>query len=637
MATSTGVKLNEKQNEKLTQVYSPDQAKQFSFILERIKTARNQREQKWEYFDGSTYTQDYRLNRQAVNTYLRPKKNDDEVRINTGTTEKKIETVQNELLAMNLQPEVMAFDRNDNEIVDLGQDFSDIVKRTNEIEKDDDFYEESVKELLTQRAVFIRENYVKKTIFDKESKTKKTTMEYCEKELLSGLKVFLGDITIPAYKFETQPYLVVVDRVPYRTLEQTWDKNENWKYVKAGKAGIAEFDGLFDYRVGELSDTECEVAYYYSFPDDEYQVFINSVMMEKSDTGLPYNFPEYNIKMVVLKSMSPDFAYGKPLTASAKTLQGLNNETIRLLVRKFRQALAPPMGVKSNKVYSKDIWAPGALTQGLKKDMFEKLVDHDGVTAADMTMFKLIEEKTEEFIGSSNLQSGMTEKGLTATQAVEQLKQGLKMLGLSVSAVMKMKRDMTFLRIYNVLENHTKPVGKRLNDMTSKVEDVHRKFTLRDTDLGRGKMGKKVIEFTNQEITEQDENTIKDFEEEEEKKGKPVRLHFINIQKLEEIEKTWFVTVVEKEQEGSSLEKIMFQDKLQQSVAIQQISGRRIAGDRVVDNFERLWQAPDWFEDEAQLSLEEGVEGSGQGQDLKKGATGNQLDKPSLNNLASDL
>ena len=155
----------EKKNKSVKEYFmSPDEKKAYDFYISKFRKARQQREKTWEYFDDLTYEQDYYLNKRALNTYLRPKKNDDEVRVNTGVTEKRIEGVANELISMNLQPEVRAYDENDMEVEELGDAFSDLVKRTNEIEQDDDKYADAILEMLSQRAVFIEEIYLDKEV-----------------------------------------------------------------------------------------------------------------------------------------------------------------------------------------------------------------------------------------------------------------------------------------------------------------------------------------------------------------------------------------------------------------------------------------------------------------------------------------
>ena len=118
--------------------------------------------------------------------------NDDEVRIVTGTTEKKIETVVNELLLLNLQPEITAYDNNGLEIEDLGQEIGDIIKRTNEIEHDDDVWQEAVLELVSQRAVFVEEVWIDKV----DPKNKKKRIQRAEKRLINGLSKRLSRTSV---------------------------------------------------------------------------------------------------------------------------------------------------------------------------------------------------------------------------------------------------------------------------------------------------------------------------------------------------------------------------------------------------------------------------------------------------------
>jgi hypothetical protein len=132
-------------------------------IIERFERAKALREQRYKYYDGMNFTEDYATNEDLKNTFLTPKMNDTEVRVNTGTSEKKLDAVKNELMSMNLKTEIRAFDQNDLEIQDLGDDMNDIVKRSNEMEKEDDVWEEAIDEILSQRVVYIRETFQPRT------------------------------------------------------------------------------------------------------------------------------------------------------------------------------------------------------------------------------------------------------------------------------------------------------------------------------------------------------------------------------------------------------------------------------------------------------------------------------------------
>src|SRR3990167_9477885 len=134
-------------------VLTAGEKEQYARIVERISDARSARETPRDEWDGMSYEQVYLANRRAAMSYLQPKRNDSEVRINTGTTEKRIELVMNELLGMNLEEEVEAFDKNDNLAKETSQVFTDVVRRTEQIEmsRDKDIF--IYQELLTQPSV----------------------------------------------------------------------------------------------------------------------------------------------------------------------------------------------------------------------------------------------------------------------------------------------------------------------------------------------------------------------------------------------------------------------------------------------------------------------------------------------------
>lgn len=622
------------------------QAEEIYFYHDRARKAFEQRESQSELLDGLGYYQDYMLNRQAANTFLRPKKNDDEVRVNTGTTEKKIEVVWNELLKMTWNIECRAFDMQDRLLVSLGQNWADIIKRTNEIERDDDLWAAAVLEGLTQRRVFIEEIWDNGVVRDKrDDKVYRRQIAKAKKRLVSGLKVFLGDESLPWYRFNDQPYIIKYDRIHWKEAERLYkyqaDGTENpmWKYV--GKGNNAAFDGIFGLRYGVLQEDEVEVLTYMSYPDDEYMRLINGVPIDKVGTELPWEYEGYNMRMFGLKPMAIDSAISKPLTASSKTLQALNNETIRLMVRKLRQVLEPPKGVPTGKVFSKDIFSPGAMTQGIKKDEIVDLISHQGVTQSEFNMFQLIENKVEEFVGASGLQQGIGMDGKqTATEIQALQKQFATQLGHAVMMCMAMRREMGYLRIYNILEHIKQPITKNLDPVSKKVNNIYLSFSLPESNLGNGKTGTKEIVFTDKEFDPVGGEMNQLFEEEERAAdiGKPFRRFFINIEKLLTIPYQFFLVVTQGFKDSEALDKVMFEDSLKQGLMVSKVSGRPIDGDSLIQDYEQTWKKRNFFQKIAPTVLDQGLlgsnmMGSNQGTDLKPKRT----QEPSLNTMMNNV
>ena len=559
---------------------SAELSKVYNLIIGKIKNAKQQRDQNREEFDDLNYEHDYILNRRAVNTYLRPKKNDDEVRVNTPTTEKKIEGVLNELMALNLQPEVLAYDKEDNHLQELGEAFSDIVKRTNEMEQDDDKYIDAYLELLTQRAVFMEELW-----YDNK----------CEKHVLSGLQIYVGDINMPAHRFNKQPYIIKYERMNYDNAKEIYIKMDNWKYVSKG-ASANESDP-FGYRMNNLRDEEVEIIHYMSYINNEYQCIINGVPMyevNKKYTDVVGELNGYHITVSIPKPISADFFYGRSLVSSAKVIQSLDNETFRNIIRKFRQAIEPPLGTRSGKVFSRDIWNPGSVTQGVGAKDFELLISHQGVTAGEMGILNMIEQKTSEFVGAG---SDISKKSrVTAKEVIAAQREAIKMMGLSMFAVMRLKRNLTFLRINNVLANYSKPIKKNVNSLTQKIENVYQKFSVSDAQLAGGKTGKKVVQFMDKTLGDGEIQDVIDWENKQSKGGEPTRFVGINIEKLKNTKIDWYVSVIQKERDSSELAKAMFQDKLNNVMLVSQIAGRPVSGDKIIEEAERLYQSKGLFE-----------------------------------------
>ena len=629
-SNSPGVEQKEEIQKKNTYTPSSEEQEHYNFILDRVVSAKSQRDKVREEFDDLCYEDDYLLNKRAMNSYLRPKKNEDEVRIVTATTEKRVETVWNELMSMNFQPEIAAYDHNDNEIEQLGETFEDVVKRTNEIEMDEDRYSDAVMELLSQRAVFVEELFINKKIRGKK-------VRRCEKRVLSGLQVFLGDISLPAWRFNDQPYLIKYERMLYAEAETIYKEFENFKkHVKPGSYNAYTIGGNNIYRKDTLSNNEVEILHYMDYPNNEYQILIQGVPMFDVGEKLPWEYEGYNITMTVLKPMAIDFAYGKPLTASAKTLQALDNETIRNLIRKFRQAIEPPIGVKSGRVYSRDIWSPGAMTQGIGDKDFSFLINHQGVTPSELQVYELIKTEIGDMVGS--VQAFLPKGKKPSNQEMMQAKQmAIKMLGLAVIAVMRLKKNMTFLRIYNVLDNFTKSTHKIVDPVSSKVTEAYARFTIDEAELGGGSIGRKIVQFSGGDMSQKDQFATYAYEQRQKKKGNNVAFKNINVKLLNSIKPNWYVNIISKERDTSELSKAMFRDKIEQGQMVTQITGMPMNPTKVVDAFERTWKERDLFQRDAPAQMASGQQ-PGQGQPPQGAPMGNQVKQagiapPSLNKM----
>ena len=593
---SFGVKEREKLLEQSLHLLSKEENEQYGFILDKLERARTLREQSSKFFDGMTYIQDYITNENNRNTFLTPKRNDSEVRVNTGTSEKKLDAIKNELLTMEFKHSIEAYDEFDKLDADLGEDMTDIVSRTylqERLPRRADSDSDATDELLSQRRAFRQEQMV--TL----SRRGKKAMRFAHNRTVSGLKVFPGETSMSPYYWNLQPYIVIYDRYNYTTAKALFSHYENFQHVSPNKKQREQYLGQhFEYRFGELEDGEVEVITYESVPTNEYQILVNGIPMLPSNAPLPWTYPGYSVQFFTNKAMSTEWLYGRPFTAMAKTMQALSNETIRLLIRKFQQALEPPLAVPSSgKVYARKMWDPGAITQGLSKDDFEQMTSHSGVTPGEFSMYNLIEQKTEEFIGTPNLAQGMTgSREMSATEVLTLTKQFVKQLGYTVLAHLRMSDILAEQRVHTILDNYLAPVGKKLSSATNTPIDLYRSFTLPETVLANNQIGKKTVYLVDQDLTQGELEEVLEYERAQEKAGNNVRFSFLNVNRLKQFSKYWFVTSSVQDREGTALDKVMFQDQFNQATAITEVTGQRVNPGVVIENFERKWKAKDWFQ-----------------------------------------
>lgn len=577
-----------------------NEKEQNAVLLAKIENAKTQRRQPFRRFDNLDFETDYQANEDAITAFLRPKKNDDEVRVNTGTTEKKGEVIINEISSYNFQPEIFAFDRENLEIQELGDDTADLVRKTNEMENDEDKLLDGLFEFIGQRAVFFEE-YVEEKILNNR------LIKQCKKRMLSALQVFLGDLTLPSYRFQEQPYIVKYDKLNYWTAKMYFGHLPNWKYVYPGEQMQEDwYGGDFNYRLGRLDDMEIETMKYESAVDREYQLWINGVPMYKFGTKLPWEHEGYNTVMGIVKRLAANLAYGRPVVASLKYLQGLKDEIVRNLIRKFRQAVDPPKAVAgTGKIYSKDIFEAGKLTYGIAPNTMSNLVDHQGITQSDVEMLEIINRIADEFASSSAIQQGIQEQRReTATAIIEQRKHAVKMLGLIVINWTRVIRDLTFLRTYNLFENFSKPTGKDIDPLTQEIKDVYERFTIKNTSLSNERLGTKVINFTDRSLTEQEEDSLYEFEKQQAEQGNNLEIKFVNVKLLQQVKAQWHVVVVPKPKEDSALHQMMFAEKFQQGAQVSQAIGEALNPGKWKQEYEQTWKVKDAFAPAPPLGLQ---------------------------------
>lgn len=563
--------------------YTNDEIAYRSFLIQRLEKARDQRELEYKEFDDFNYSNWYDDNAKAANSYNPPKVNKEDTRIVTGTTLEKENTLLSALLNYNLEPDIIAYDKNNVAIQELGNTMEDLVEKSRGMEEYDEKRPLIYKELLDQGTCFVEEVKreqikVVKTMkgdawkqgglsFSKlkwETALKKTYAE-CETNLLEGKAVYLGNIR--EYFLNKQPYAFIYDTIPYDEAKYLYGDWERWKFVprKVNRINTErlEEEEYRDWTLLEIDNDLVEVIKYQDPLNNEMMIMLSGVMM--LPTGFPLTAISPSGKFTFAKGdvqpISKFFAYSKSIPAKTKVDQATIDEMLRLILLKTKQSFMPPLANRSNRVLSRKIFYPGQITQGLNADDLQPIGDNAGVSVAEFNTFelikKLIDEKTVSPTFGGDQSSGQT----TATEIDAMQKQQMMKMGSIILGVIAMERQLVELRIHNILATWTEPVDTRVDEVRNEIENIYRTISI-ETSFENGQKGEKIIDFDPRKAIGTSPEDIYIEEEKLKKKGRNVRIVFLNPEVLHSIETNWRIVISPTQRGSSQLDRVLFTQNL---------------------------------------------------------------------------
>lgn len=584
------VKDDKKEDFQPEKLYSETDKEYCGYMQKRLSRAKDQRNQIYPEFDGKTYTQDFDENIKIANTKLAPKKNEDDVIVSAGTVESKLDSLLSHVNNLDLGPEVISYDRENNRIQELGLALTDTIFYTEqrdggELAGDKEKKLLRQRELMAQNAVFVQEEWLrtferKKKLTEKYSGQFKDWKNWNEnlelvfegpsRTLLHGPNVYLGDIT--EYFMEKQPYFFVVIHQHYDIAKTKYGKFENWKFVKKGRvidAVTEEQKTIYDnkWRLTEVADEQVEIILYQDKPNDEFQIIINGVMM------LPIGFPlsgvspagEYNVVKQVYRPISHKFAYGKPFVrlGSVREISKLIDEMLKLFVLKTRKSFTPAYVNTSGKVISRRVLSPGRITMGISPDALQKIGEEgQGVTANEYNVLKELQDRIDKATVSNQFQGQQGKAGTTATEVVELQRQAKLTLGLTIAACEFLELKLSYLRLWNIIENFYEPLDTKVvtvNDVRQYVT-TFRNVTREVSIEGEG-LGERQVIPTDQEVPSSE--VIRQMELDQEKQtGVPNRKIYLNPKGMKVAKVRWYIVITPKEKETSAFHKLIFRDML---------------------------------------------------------------------------
>lgn len=586
----------------------------FEQISKDIVIAVDLRKKTRPELDNKHLEQAYVENERFSHSYNSPKQNKDEIKAVTGVAEKKTDVLYAEVLSSNFQPTIITYNKHNQKIRGLGNDLTSIVTMSNEIEEDEDYYSLYAKELLTQMCVFSEEQDIYEELNqDKKLKLNvkggniinlkdgKKVVHYCKKRVLTARQVYLGDTSIPYLFFQDQPFIFTYFLFSQGEFQRRYGKYPNADLVSP--AGYSSELYPDNYKINEDITNMIEVAFYYNPNTNQHAIRANGIYLHDKILPLDYTViptRRYKIDMNANKLISPDYAYGRSPISSAKTLQAVNTEMLRLMIRKFRRSIEEPLLNYSNQIYGSDVWMPGAITNvGADGDLKPLNINaQQGITSGEFAMYNLVENKVQEYVGAGDTQQGIGGKsGDSATKSMLDQKNFLKNMALTFTAISRGKRHATKQRILNILENHTDPVDKKMimTPEGPEMRNIYERYSSDKMTLPDGRRGTIVSMFTDRTPDQEELQSIENEEDELEGKGELTRYRFINKNKIFEFMNRFKIVVENKPREGSEMAKVLFGEKLNQVATMSKLLGSKPNKDEFEDEFENVWDSKNLF------------------------------------------
>jgi hypothetical protein len=622
--------LLEKPNQPDPVLYSDEESQHVGMLLRRIMQAKNQRDGVFIEFNNLSYLQWYKKNELIANTTIVTTEENKDLAIYSGTVEQKMLTVLAEINILNLTGELRVFDKDNNELQELGMAITDIIHKTEEIEEDMEKKLHRQLELLKQGTVFVQDNWVKRwkkeKVLNKKFDGKINGVEWTtkltkvfdgpERSVLYGPGVYLGNIK--EFDIKKQPYIFNIKVSSYEEVKSrygtkdaegkyTWDR---WSHVPNKRVSVVNSDILESMPMGQgwsVTDLEqdmVEEIHYQDAINDEYQIFLNGIPM------LPVGFPlsaitpggMFNIEKQVLQVINPFFAYGRSFPIKVEQLSKLLDEMIRLLLIKTRKSIHPPYANISGKVISEKSLMPGAISMGIDPGSLVAIgTEGQGATASEYQMLKELREDIDRVTVSPQIQGQAGKSGTTAYEVSLLQQQAQKNLTLIIFAMGLLEKKVTWIRANYIFANYFEPVGTTVDEARNELVNLYRNMSVKTNISDRGAGIRRIMPVDG--AVAPDQKTI--FEEEEytgtpvppeghrrmtrEELGlEPLQHLYINMDILKNCKYLFFTEVESKPRNTSINAKLMFREELRDLQALQQM-GATINVESLQGDYATLW------------------------------------------------
>jgi hypothetical protein len=289
---------------------------------------------------------------------------------------------------------------------------------------------------------------------------------------------------------------------------------------------------------------------------------------------LPTGFPlealfgriEYPIAKGDCEPISRFFAYSRSVASKNKVPQAMFDEMLKAIMLKTRKSHSPSMANNTGMTLTRKIFYPSNITDNIDPSKLQPIGDNSGVNDSDLKSLEFIKGIIDE--GSVNsIFSGDQPKGkTTAREVVEMKQQSMMKLGLTILGIINLETKMSWLRLYNVITNWTKPIDYGTDELKTKLKDQFRSMSV-DTEFEDGEAGSRIIEMKTGDHPESQQVLAEEMLLSKHK-GKTIRKVYLNPEELQNIKYNFKIAIVPTEKDTSDLRTALFMDNVTQAMQL---------------------------------------------------------------------
>jgi hypothetical protein len=559
-------------------------------------TMVNERGQKRPQFNDMTFDQWDDKNIKADLSYIPPARNKGDTRIVTGMTREKDSSLLSLALSYDFVANFIAYDKQNRIINEITEDIEDMVDKSFNMELYEDKKSLYYRGIISRGSYYVMDLWVEKYGYEKALPSNyirgslqatwtekiKKTYAGCETVGLDPKKVYVSDMK--EFFIQNQDAVAIVDRISYEGAYEIYQDWERWENVpkdfsSIGCGIVTETGNLWTpyWSLTEIKKNEVERVILMKKKTNELQIFLNGVsMLPVVLLGKHKNLPV--VSGFPLTCISPcgdypivkgdaeavdGFGIGKAQPAKMQVDQEVQDEFLKMMILKTKQSFWPPMANNSGKALSRSNFMPSVITNDIKKDSVYPIIESQGVTTSEFSFYQLLKNMMEDKSTTAQF-DGSQEQNMTATAVIENKKQQLMKLGLTLDGITRFERDLRLLRLKNgILTKWTQAEDTQIDKVKGAVKEIFRTVSIDKSKYSRRQKSQKVIQFTKNvaAMQEQDPKGYKIHEMEEKNKketGIESRYSFIDPDILRNLGAIWYCVIIPNDKKDDTLSRMVF-------------------------------------------------------------------------------